>query len=523
MSYKLSAEDSKLQKWFCNDNSAALLRGIHLNYGSIRGLKPFSVAMDYPITVVAGKNGSGKTTLLAMAACAFHNSESGFKLATRKVPYYTFSDFLIQSKGEVPPEGIFIYYSVAYDRWVGAEDPKNVKEGVYEQELIKMPGGKWSSYVKRIKRPVVFFGIDRVVPHAEKSVSKSYRASFINSLKNGCEERVQNSVSKVLGNKYEEFHFRSHSKYRLPFVRKGKLSYSGFNMGAGENALFEIFYNLHTCPVGTLAIIDEIELGLHQQAQKRLMRELKSICLERRIQIICTTHSPAIISEVPPVARIYIENSDDSTLIIPEISADFAAGKLAGAKSDELTVFVEDGIAADLLTATLDHELRSRMKIIAIGSDSAIVTLLAGIRRMGKEDRFIGVLDGDKASELKKKYELFLKKLESYDDKETEIQWVKSRLSVLPGGTWPEAWMMGILKESTETDLAKSIGTSKNKIVDAAIDAEIAGKHSEFHSLSASLHVDIAHLKKLVSSHVVNIRKVDFDPLISLIKNALRA
>ena len=523
MAYKLSAEDSKLQKWFSNDNSSAQLRGIELMVGSVRGLKPFSIVMDYPITVISGKNGSGKTTLLALAACAFHNSDAGFKLVNRKLPYYTFSDFLIQSKGEVSPEGILIYYSVAYDKWVSADNPKEIEAGVFEQGLTKMPGGKWNSYVKRIKRSVVFFGIDRVVPHAEKSVSKSYRASFVNSLKNGCEELVQNSVSKVLGNKYEEFHFRSHSKYRLPFVSKGKLSYSGFNMGAGENALFEIFYNLHTCPVGTLAIIDEIELGLHQQAQKRLMRELKTISLERKIQIICTTHSPTIISQVPPLGRLYIENTSDSTIIIPEISADFAAGKLAGDNSQELTVFVEDGIAADLLMAAFDHDLRSRLSIVPIGSDSAIVTFLAGIRRSGKNENVIAFLDGDKAKELRKKYTLFLNKLESYSDEKIELQWIESRLKVLPGAVWPEAWMMNVVKESVSAELVKSIGASKNKIVEAVIDAELAGKHSEFYSLSESLHVSIEHLKKLISSHVADIRKSDFSPALNAIRESLAA
>lgn len=341
MSYKISTEDLRLQKWFTHDNSYGFLRGISLEFGSMRGLKPFSIEMNFPVTVIAGKNGSGKTTLLAMAACAFHNVEDGYKLLSRKASYYTFSDFLIQSKGEVPPEGILIVYKIAFDKWINDENPRELDVGVYPQSLVKMPGGKWSSYVKRLRRPVVFFGIDRVVPHSEKSISKSYRASFVNLARNGCEEKVQASVSKILGSKYEEFHFRSHSKYRLPFVKKGKLSYSGFNMGAGENALFEIFYNLHSCPFGTLAIIDEIELGLHQQAQKRLMKELKSISLERKIQIICTTHSPTIISQVPPVGRFYIENHQDSTVIIPEISADFAAGKLAGENSDELTILVK--------------------------------------------------------------------------------------------------------------------------------------------------------------------------------------
>lgn len=521
MAYKQTIEDSKLTNWFCNDNSNALLRRINLLYGNVRGLKPFSIDMDYPITVIAGKNGSGKSTLLALAACAFHNNEDGFKFPSRKMPYYTFSDFLIQSREEVPPQGIVIFYGVAYDKWLSDGPPYTLEAGVYDQELSKMPGGKWTSYVKRIKRDVVFFGIDRVVPHSEKSVSKSYRSSFTKLAKNGCEERVQSSVSKVLGTKYEEFHFKSHSKYRLPFVRRDALAYSGFNMGAGENALFEIFYNLYACPEGTLAIIDEIELGLHQQAQKRLMRELKSICLERKIQVICTTHSPAILSEVPPVGRFYIDNSKDSTVIIPEISADFAAGKLAGTKSEELTVFVEDGIAADLLGAALTHDLRSRISIVPIGSDSAIVALLAGLRKMKTKDNVLAFLDGDKSREMHRKQGFFLRKLETYADEAAERKWIGARLHALPGETWPEAWMLGVLKPTIDSALEKSIGAGKATILDALSEAELSPKHSEFYSLSQSLHLSVEHLRKLVSAHVADVRKAEFASLINVIRSAL--
>ena len=141
MSYKISTEDLRLQKWFTNDNSCGFLRGISLDFGSMRGLKPFSVEMNFPVTVIAGKNGSGKTTLLAMAACAFHNIEDGYKLLSRKTSYYTFSDFLIQSKGEVPPEGILIAYKIAYDKWINEENPRELDVGVYTQSLVKMPGG----------------------------------------------------------------------------------------------------------------------------------------------------------------------------------------------------------------------------------------------------------------------------------------------------------------------------------------------------------------------------------------------
>lgn len=67
-----------------NDNTHQLLRSIQLADGNLRGLTPFKIDFDYPITAIAGKNGSGKSTILALACCAFHNTTKGFKLPNSK-------------------------------------------------------------------------------------------------------------------------------------------------------------------------------------------------------------------------------------------------------------------------------------------------------------------------------------------------------------------------------------------------------------------------------------------------------
>ena len=117
MGYNYSQIDHDNSTWFLSDNSKATLLGINLVGGCLRSLNKFEVEFKYPISVIAGKNGSGKSTLLALVACAFHNYKNGFRLPDRDIPYYTFSDFLIQSKEEISPEGIFISYKILYNKW----------------------------------------------------------------------------------------------------------------------------------------------------------------------------------------------------------------------------------------------------------------------------------------------------------------------------------------------------------------------------------------------------------------------
>jgi len=249
-----------------------------------------------------------------MASCAYHNLPSGYKLSSRKSSYYTFSDFFIQSKVEIPPQGIKIRYKILHDDWrVSKRHPDG--KGIGIQSRIKKVGGKWNDYSARVNRNVVYLGIERVVPYSERTVYKNYRSYFKKIEKLGWESKVKNTVGKILGKKYDDFWFINHYKYRIPVVKVGGDIYSGFNMGAGENALFEIFSIIYGCPKGVLIIIDEIELGLHEEALYKFIEELKHICLSEKSQIIATTHSQTVLKNLPPVAKFYIENLGEKTIL----------------------------------------------------------------------------------------------------------------------------------------------------------------------------------------------------------------
>jgi AAA15 family ATPase/GTPase len=284
------------------DNTRALLRGVKLTTGAFRGLNALDMTFDYPITAIAGKNGAGKSTILALACCAFHNTVKGYKLSKRQKTYYTFSDFFVQHANEVPPQGISINYKIAFNNWKkSAEVPTGI--GIATQERRKVKNGKWNDYDTRVLRNAVFLGIERIVPHSERSQSRSYSKVFKAKPPRGWEPKVMAAVGEVLGKKYENYTSLEHSKYSLPVVQVNGVVYSGFNMGAGENALFEIFSTIYSAGDGALIVIDEVELGLHAEAQRRFVEKLKDACEENHAQIICTTHSTEIFDRLPNEAR----------------------------------------------------------------------------------------------------------------------------------------------------------------------------------------------------------------------------
>jgi predicted ATPase len=489
MSYRYSQLDRNNLEWMPRDTSRATLLAIEISIGSVRGLRNIRIAFLYPITAIAGKNRSGKTTILALAACAFHNRANGYSLPDRKHPYYTFSDFFVQTADEIPLSGIEIRYRILHNSWrVTRLNPE--REGANWQARRKRRGGRWNNYERRVTRPVVFLGIDRIVPHAEKSVSRSYRRLFKPREVHGWEIEVRSIVGRILDLDYRQFEYREHSKYRLPIVRVRSTTYSGFNMGAGEDALFGLISTMLDCPDGTLLVVDEIDLGLHEEAQARLIEELKVICNDRHIQIICTTHSPRILEQLPPEGRIFLERQSNKTIIIPAISPIFASGKLSGRPTDELLVLVEDKVASEIIKGCLTPDQRSRLNIVTVGSATAVIRHTAAKFLEDSSQETCVFLDGDQSNEPAGSTRQFLSCIDDHRQHDRAEEWFNARLHYLPGDDWPEAWLLNTRGDATNERFESEYGLTQDQtreVLDAGVRA---GKHNEIFEIARRLSSD---------------------------------
>ncbi|RVT84722.1 ATP-dependent nuclease [Inhella crocodyli] len=460
-----------------------LLRRISLTTGTLRGLSAFSMTIEYPITAIAGKNGAGKSTFLAMAACAFHAPASSYKSPRRKNAYYTFSDFFVQHPAEVPPQGLEIHYDIAYNNWRATPDlPNGV--GIGTQSRHKSKGGKWNDYDTRVNRTVVFIGIERIVPHSERSQSKSYSRAFKDSPKKGWEDKVMATVGAILGKSYSDFRYVEHSKYNLPIVAVGQTIYSGLNMGAGENALFEIFSTAYSAGEGALLIIDEIELGLHAEAQRKFVEKLKDVSLELKIQVICTTHSKEIFDCLPSDSRFYMECIGNRTRITPEASSDFAFAKLSGSESCDMDILVEDTIAESIVRAALPASARSRVRFVVVGSASALSRQLAAAYIRNPSAPVLAVFDGDQANKMQANFG-HAKSMAERVAADFE-GWFKAHSICLPGKTWPEAWLLAEARQLADV-IAPTFKTEEADFIEYLEYALQAGKHNEFHELGKHL------------------------------------
>ena len=502
MTYRYSRTDEKNLRWMKSDDSRGTLCKMALLKGSLRGLNKFRLEFKYPISAIAGENGGGKSTVLAIAACAYHNRQDGYRPAGRKSPYYTFSDFFVQSQDEVSPEGIIIRYKFLHNRWAGG------KKGLGSQLRWKRVGGKWNNYDKRVRRNVVYLGIQRVVPHYERSAHKSYRGHFaIDSLEEEHREDICRTAGRIIGKPYETLEIRRHSKYLLPIAARGGVQYSGFNMGAGESSVLEILSSLFEAGEGSLLIVDEIESGLHEQAQGRLVEELKELCERLHCQVICSTHSHIVLDSLPPEGRFFIESRRGSTLVIPEISAAYACGKLRGRNTGELDVFVEDDVAESILQLGLPQRLRHRINVVPIGSADTLLHLLASRYLEGK-DSFVCVLDGDKRREDAGNRSRAARYTEGrYRESQEEMDaWLAERLLYLPSESHPEEWLLqSCSRVEAKTHLADTWGMEdEGEVADALSKALMAGKHREFYALGQEVDLSEECVKSDIVRFLVN-------------------
>jgi len=484
MSYVLSQLDKDNFNWFRNDKTRNSLAGMKVVNGNIRGIYPCQIEFSYPISAFVGENGSGKSTILALVACAFHNTDV-FHQFSRKKSYFTYGDFFTFAPRERGLQGIEIVYTIRQP------------DGDKSNNRWRKPSGKWNDFNTRKHRNVVYLGINRIVPPSESSAHRSYKKSFeAEEISSDILSQIKSMASRIFGKNYANLSIFVHNVYRLFLVERNDISYSGFNMGAGENAVISILLELLSAGTGALMVIDEIELGLHAKAQNEFVKVLKEICKTNKCQIICSTHSDIVLDALPPKGRFFIQNQDSQTIVTPEISAEYAFGKLAGQNSNELDVFVEDEVGKAIIGNIVPMRIRERIKLYIIGSDQAVLKQIAARYREGKHN-FIAFLDGDKRKVHDQQIIQIKNHLETrIEDGDHFIDFIKQRLCYLPGDTWPELSIIQyILRIQDKQELSKRWDIAVEEITPYLEQALTAGKHNEFFYLAERLSMDVVAVR----------------------------
>jgi predicted ATP-dependent endonuclease of OLD family len=313
----------------------------------LRGWNGQEVRFDFPVLAIAGENGSGKSTVLKVAAAAYAQP--------------------LEDKPSFYPGSFFV--DSAWDRVSGATLTYKITEGTQERTFsITKKATRWR-WPKRPVREVIFQDISRTLP-IEATAGYAYIAKRDQTERSAVQ--LSNDMTKcysaVLGRKYENVRIavsRDYISRPVGVVQCSGQEYSQFHQGAGEDATLDLMGLLENVSDTSLILIDEVEASLHPRSQRRLIHFLLWLARKKHIQVIVSTHSPYVLEELPPEARVFISRGTAGVDILYGVSPNYALNRMDDIERPDLYLYTEDvessGVLLEILRAR-GVEL-SRLKI----------------------------------------------------------------------------------------------------------------------------------------------------------------
>lgn len=176
--------------------------------------------------------------------------------------------------------------------------------------------------------------------------------------------------------------------------------YSEAFAGSGESAVAKLVHKIFSAQAGTLLLLDEPEVSLHPGAQKRLLNYILENVRDKGLQVVISTHSPAIVEELPPEAIVVMNQTAQNKFDpIPNVAADVAFQYIGHTNIEKKKILVEDKTAGLLVKRALElYNPKAAMSIDVIchpGGAEVIYKEAVVFSRVESQKYFL-LLDGDK-------------------------------------------------------------------------------------------------------------------------------
>jgi predicted ATPase len=434
----IKAEMRRLQKtWESNTGWPKRLEWLEIS--GLRGWTGQRIVFKFPIMAIVGENGAGKSTIIQSAASVFKGEGKKGKFA---------SDF---------------FMSTAWDEISNVNIKYGYREGTSKEGSIRRRQTRWLGNADRPARPVEYIDLSRVQPVSVRAgYARIAKTKHIEKSSEAFDPNRVKRLSGILGREYDSAKMALSDiddKRFVPVVSTHGISYSGYHQGAGETTATEFLKADY--PKNGLILIDEIESSLHPRSQRRLIRDLAEICREREIQILLTTHSSAILEELPLEARLYVMQTGSGRQVISSVSPQFAMTKMDDESYPECDLFVEDRAAAAMLGEILAYHAKDifpRCQIIPYGAASVGYALGQMIDRFPRPS--VVYIDGDMKG--------------------------APGCILLPGGESPERVVFEALKSKGWLNLWSRIGRDISNVMDECSKAMTLGDPHEWITAAAN-------------------------------------
>jgi hypothetical protein len=163
-----------------------------------------------------------------------------------------------------------------------------------------------------------------------------------------------------------------------------------------------------------------------------------------------------------------------------------------------LDILVEDEVAKSIVEMALAKHIRVPLRILPIGSATAVMQHLAIRYKQARYQRnnfpeVCSFLDGDMFSHRQGQIKQFMNELENPYERQLAQDWANERLLFLPGDMWPEAWILNPRdRQPFYTRLQKELNISTSEVDDLLAVAASAGKHQELSTAAEILGIERA-------------------------------
>jgi predicted ATPase len=346
--------------------------GLKLNV--FRHIRNLPLTFSHPISVISGSNRSGKTTALMAIACS-HFNFMHHNVNNDRLERATWSSVVRFTSQDI--QGQPWSYQVKYRTGLQIHTNSGTKNAT---------SSKWSGVAKKagqIGRPtaghinggrtVIFIDLNRINP--SRHLSKSYFNKFRNlpGVVFPNQTKMNEYLSYILEDNYNVTQIGIAADSRV-FKFSTLSNYSSYNTASGEDVLSSMIYQILEAPMGSLVLIDEIEIGLHPKIQRRLMDVLYFISKDERKQFIITSHAYAILDSVPAESRLFIDNGVLGVRCLTGLSTYESLTRMDCETFPVTSVYVEDEVSKLIVNKAIAELTANNpgfnrlLKVVIIGS-----------------------------------------------------------------------------------------------------------------------------------------------------------
>lgn len=445
----------KIKKTFEHDNTFEkfpdFITDIH--FPCFKGLVPYSeIKFQFPLTVLIGENGCGKSSVLQALETAPEGSSYSQKWFSTRVdpipenprPAFWYSYNSLLAKKNVEVLNTRIKHDNNPDYWEPSRPVEKYGMKPFPKEMAKTAGASGTRW-NGTKRPVIYLdfrgelsAFDKYFYFGNKpnTITLKTKQDYIRYysvylkgiidgwVKSGFTYRnvkkVDNIsklsteevsiISEILDKKYLEITIMNHSFYKQwgnsVYFKLKNVNTETFNgnyteafAGSGESAVVKLVHQVYEAKKGALVLLDEPEVSLHPGAQKRLLDFLLNQVFLKGLQVVLSTHSPAIVEELPKEAIVLLHQTPDG-MFLPKsgIEPDLAFQYIGHTNTQKAKIIVEDKAAKELLVSCLrlyDAEAEKTVDVTYhAGGAKDILKEAVIFSRLDEKNVYL-ILDGD--------------------------------------------------------------------------------------------------------------------------------